>query len=139
MALTVIITNIILTIAMVIVGVALIAEMTKDSRPIVIKEAKALRDYYERKLKELQKKADKAEKNYAEHKGLYENELQKNGDVSSIRNEKFLLERQVERLTNELNSCDDRINDMAQENASLKEQIKALKKTTSNKHTKKGK
>ena len=139
MTLAVIITNIILTIAMCIVGVALLAEMAKDNRPIVIKEAKALRDYYESKLKELEKKADKAEKDYAEYKGLYENELQKNGDVSSIRSENFSLERQVERLTNDLNSCEDRINDMAQENASLNEQIKALKKRTSNKPTKKDK
>lgn len=133
MTLAVIITNIVLTIAMCIVGVALLAEMAKDSRPIVIKEAKALRDYYEAKLKELEKKADKAEKDYAEYKRLYENELQKNGDVSSLRSEKIRLEAQFKRLAEELNSCEDRINEMAQENASLKEQIKALKKTTSNK------
>lgn len=139
MILALIITNISLTIAMLIFVVALLAEMAKDSRPIVIKEAKALREYYESKLKELEKKADKAEENYTEYKGLYDNELQKNCDVSSIRSEKLLLEKQVEHLTNKLNSCDDRINDMAQENASLKKKIKALKKATSNNTTKNGK
>lgn len=52
---------------------------------------------------------------------------------------KIRLEAQVKRLSNELDLCDDRINDMAQENASLKKKIEALKKTTSNKPTKKSK
>lgn len=128
-----IITNAILTIVLGIVGVALLADMAKDSRPIVIKEAKALREYYESKLKELQEKTTEAEQKQAEYKGLYERELQKNGDVSSIRSKKFLLEGEVERLTKELNSCEDRINDMAQENASLKEKIKALEKPAAKK------
>lgn len=106
----------------------MMVEMARDRRPIVIKEAKALRDYYERKLKDLQEKADKAEENYDEYKGLYENELQKNGDVSSIRGDKIRLEAQVKRLSNELDLCDDRINDMAQENARLKKKIEALEK-----------
>lgn len=133
MTLALIITNIILTIAMVIVGVALLADISKNSRPIVIKEAKALREYYERKLEESEEKADKAEENYDEYKCLYENELQKNGDVSSIRGDKIRLEAQVKRLSNELDLCDDRINDMAQENASLKKKIEELKKTAKKK------
>ena len=136
MTLALIITNISLTVAIVIVVVALIADMSKDSRPIVIKEAKALRDYYEGKLKDLQEKADEAEQKYDEYKGLYENELQKNGDVSSIRGDKIRLEAQAERLTNELNSCDDKINDMAQENASLKKKIEALEKPAKKKEKK---
>ena len=136
MTLALIITNSILTIAMVIAGVVLLAEMAKDSRPIIIKEAKVLRDYYESKLKVLEEKADKAERNYAEYKGLYENELRKNGDVSSIRSEKLVLEKQFKRLAEELNSCEDRINDMAQENASLKEQIEALEKPAKKKEKK---
>lgn len=128
MILALIITNIILDIAAGTIGVAMMVEMARDRRPIVIKEAKALRDYYERKLKDLQEKADKAEENYDEYKGLYENELQKNGDVSSIRGDKIRLEAQVKRLSNELDLCDDRINDMAQENARLKKKIEALEK-----------
>ena len=139
MDLAVIITNIILTIAIVIVVVALLANMAKDSRPIVIKEAKALREYYESKLKVMEEKTDKAEEERIRYKSLYESELQKNGDASSLRSEKIRLEAQFKRLAEDLNSCEDRINEMAQENASLKEQIKALKKTTSNKPTRKGK
>lgn len=134
-----IITNIILAVAIGVVGIAFIVETVKDSRPIVIKEAKALREYYESKLKNLQEKADEAERKQAEYKGLYEHELQKNGDVSSIRSENFGLKAQVERLAKELNSSDDRINDMALENADLKEQIKALKKPATEKSVKKGK
>lgn len=53
MTLALIITNISLTIAIVIVVVVLLADMAKDRRPIVIKEAKALRDYYEGRLKDI--------------------------------------------------------------------------------------
>lgn len=71
-------------------------------------------------LVRIDKETDEAEQKYDEYKGLYEHELQKNGDVSSIRGDKIRLEAQVKRLSNELDLCDDRINDMAQENASLK-------------------
>lgn len=137
MSLAVLITNIILTIVMVLAGVALLADMAKDSRPIIIKEAKALREYYEGKLKELQEKTAKAEEKQDEYRGLYEHELQENGDASSIKSEKLFLEMKVESLTKELNSCEDRINDMAQENASLKERIKALKESAPKKPAKK--
>ena len=139
MSLAVIITNIILTIAIVLAGVALLVGMAKDSRPIVIKEAKALRDYYEGKLKDLKGKTDKAEQKYTEYKALYESELRRNMDIDSIKTKKLELEEQVDRLTKELNLCDGRINDMAQENASLKKQIEAFKKPTSKKPAKKGK
>lgn len=134
-----IITNIILAVAIGIAGIAFIVDITRDSRPIVIKEAKALREYYEGKLEDMKEKTDKAERGYTEYKGLYESELRRNGDMDSIRSRKDELEAKVERLTHELNSCEDRISDMAKENAELKEQIKELKKTASKKPAKKGK
>lgn len=131
-----IITNILLTIAMGIFGVASLIEMAKDSRPIVIKEAKALREYYEGKFKDMEKKTNTAEEGYIEYKGLYESELKRNRNMDSMMTRKNELEAQVERLTHELNSCEDRISDMAQENAELKEQIKALKKPAKKKDKK---
>ena len=128
MTLAVIITNIILDIAVVTIGVAMMVEMVRDKRPIVIKEAKALREYYEGKLEGIEEKTDKAEEESIRYKKLYESELQKNGDASILRSEKIRLEAQFKRLAEDLNSCEDRINEMAQENARLKEQIKALKK-----------
>lgn len=125
-----IVTNIILAVAIGIAGIALLADEIKDSRPIVIKEAKALREYYEAKLKDIEKRADRAEQNYAEYKGLYNRELQRNSDRNDILSEKDRLVAQVERLNNEISSCEDRINDMAQENANLKEQIKSLKESS---------
>lgn len=123
-----IITNIILVVAIGFAGVSLLVEVVRDSRPIIIKEAKALREYYEDKFKDMQKAKDKADNKRAEYKELYERELQRNRNIDSIVAERDELERQVKRLTTELNSCEDRINDMAQENAELKEQIKALEK-----------
>ena len=49
---------------------------------------------------------------------------------------KIRLEAQVKRLAEELNSCDDRINDMALENASLKKKIEALEKPAKKKEKK---
>lgn len=123
-----IITNIILAVAIGIAGVAIIVDKTRGSRPIVIKEAKALREYYEGKLEDMEKNTDEAERKCAEYKGLYESELKRNRNMDSMMTRKNELEAQVERLTHELNSCEDRISDMAEENANLKEQIKALKK-----------
>lgn len=131
-----IITNILLTISITMFVIVSLSEAAKNSRPIIIKEAKALREYYDGKLKELQEKTDNAEDDRAKYKKLYESELQKNSDASSLRGDKIRLEVQVERLTKELNSCEDRISDMAQENASLKEQIKELEKPAKKKEGK---
>ena len=131
-----IITNIILVVLIGIVGIALFVKMVRDTHPIIIKEAKALRDYYESKFEDMKEKTDKAEKGYIEYKGLYESELQRNRDMDGIRSRKDELEAQVERLTHELNSCEDRISDIAEENADLKEQIKALKKPAKKKDKK---
>lgn len=123
-----IITNIILVVAISFAGIALLVEAARDSRPIIIKEAKALREYYEDKLKGMQKAKDEADNKRAEYKELYERELQRNKVIRDISEKRDELEMRVKNLTNELNSCEGRINDMAQENANLKEQIKALKK-----------
>ena len=124
-----IITNIILAVAIGTAGIAFIVETVKDSHPIVIKEAKTLREYYEEKLKDAKEKMDNAEQKHAEYKELYNRELQRNSDRDDILSEKVRLEAQVKRMANDLNSCEDRINDMALENAGLKEKIKALEKT----------
>lgn len=83
-----IVTNIILAVVIGIVGIALFVEMAKDTHPIIIKEAKALREYYEEKLKNMKEKTDQAEKDYIEYKGLYESELQRNSDRGDILSKK---------------------------------------------------
>lgn len=123
-----IITNIILAVAIGIAGIALLVEMARDSRPIIIKEAKVLREYYEDKLKDMQERKDKADNKRAEYKELYQRELQRNEGIDRMRDRKNELEAQVKHLIANLDASDGRINDMAQENANLKEQIKALKK-----------
>ena len=125
-----IITNIMLATAIGTTGIALLISIARDSRPIVIKEAKALREYYEEKLKDVKGKADDAERERIRYKELYNNELQRSCDKNDILSEKVRLEAQVKSLTKDLNSCEDRINDMALENAGLKEKIKTLEKTT---------
>lgn len=84
-------------------------------------------------------KAEKTERERKEYKGMYERELQRSGTMGNAIREKAELEAQVKRLTDELNSCEDRINDMAQENANLKGQIEALEKPASKRPAKKGK
>lgn len=123
-----IITNIILAAAIGLAGNALLAIMVRENRPIIIKEAKALREYYEGKLEDMTKKAEKAESERGEYKELYERELQRNGDIDRMRERKNELEAQVKNLIANLDASDDRVSDMAEENAKLKEQIKALKK-----------
>jgi uncharacterized coiled-coil DUF342 family protein len=116
-----------------------LGEAAKNSRPIVIKEAKALREYYEDKFKDMKEKTTKAKEDRDKYNALYESELRRNWVMNDIRGENSDLKKRVERLSNELNSSDDRINEMSLENARLKEQIKALKKPASKKPAKKGK
>lgn len=123
-----IITNIILAAAIGLAGIAMLAGLAQENRPLVIKEAKALREYYEGKFKDMAEKTEKAERQREEYKGLYEHELQRNGAMGHVIDGKAELEAQVKCLTDELSSCEDRISDMAQENAHLKQQIKALEK-----------
>ena len=129
-------TNIILAVVIGIAGIALFAEIAKDTHPIAIKEAKALREYYEGKFEDMKKNTDEAERKCAEYKGLYEHELQRNSDRGDILSKKAELEAQVERLTHDLNLCEDRISDMAKENADLKGQIKELEKLAKKKDKK---
>lgn len=131
-----IITNIILAVVIGLVGVAVLVDMTRNNRPIVIKEAKALREYYEAKLKDAEEKADGAKTDCTKYKELYNRELQRNSDRSDTWNKKVELEAQVKCLNDELSSCEDRIKDMAEENASLKEKLKALKEPAKKKDKK---
>lgn len=136
-----IITNIILA---VVIGGFVILELVaaiKNDRPIIIKEAGALRSYYEEKLKDAEGRAEEAKRNYAEYKSLYKRELKRNREADDVRREKDGIERRnselelrVDELEGELSSCEDRIEAMAQENDELRKKIKA-----SNKPTKKGK
>lgn len=130
-----IITNIILA---VVIGGFVILELVaaiKDDRPIIIKEAGALRSYYEEKLKDAEGKAEGAKRNYAEYKSLYERELERNREADDARREKDGIERRnselklrVDELEGELSSCEGRIEAIAQENDELKKKIKALSK-----------
>lgn len=107
----------------------------RNKRPIIIKEAKALRSYYEERLKDAVERAEKAESNYAEYKGMYEHELEVREEVDERRRESDGIEREnrglrlrVDELEGELSSCESRIETMAQENDELKKKIKALSK-----------
>lgn len=123
-----IITNIILAVVVGLDAVLRLIDNVKNKRPIIIKEAGALRSYYEEKLKDAEKKAEKAESNYAEYKRLYERELQEHRDANGLANENSELKLRTINLEGKLSSCVDRIEAMAQENAELKKKIKELRK-----------
>lgn len=130
-----IITNIILA---VVVGLAIILSLAEDARnksPIIIKEAKALRSYYEEKLKNAENMAEKAKRDCKEYKSLYEHELEIREETREKRREADDIERRngelilrVSKLEGELSSCEDRIETMAKENTELKKKIKELRK-----------
>lgn len=130
-----IITNIILAVVAGLDVVLNLVDIIKNKRPIIIKEAGALRGYYEEKLKNAEGEAEEAERNYTKYKELYECELERNNEMDERRREADGIERRnselklrVIDLENELCSCTDRINTMAQENDELEKKIKALSK-----------
>lgn len=115
--------------------VASLIGVYKNKRPIIIKEAKALRSYYEEKLKDAENMAEKAKRDCKEYKRLYESELETRREADEKRREADGIERRngelilrVSKLEGELSSCEDRIETMAKENDELKKKIKALSK-----------
>ena len=115
--------------------VASLIGVYKNKRPIIIKEAKALRSYYEEKLKDAENMADKAKRDCKEYKRLYESELEKRREMDyscreteGIERRNSELEKRVLELEGELSSCEGRIEAMAKENDELKKKIKALSK-----------
>lgn len=108
--------------------VASLIGVYKNKRPIIIKEAKALRGYYEEKLKYAENMAEKAERDCKEYKRLYESELETRREANGIERRNGELILQVSKLEGELSSCEDRIEAMAKENDELKKKIKELSK-----------
>lgn len=130
-----IITNIILAFIFGLNAILCLVDDRKNNRPIIIKEAKALRSYYEKKLEDAEREAEEAKRNYAEYKGLYNHELEIRKEVDKSRRESDDIERRnselklrVINLEGELCSCTDRIEAMARENDELKKKIKELSK-----------
>ena len=120
-----IISNSVLVIGIVIF---LIASFIDEKKPIVIKEAKYLREYYDRKLRAAESKADAERENAAVYKDLYHRELGKNREIDDITrklelalSEKSALEDKVRKLTEDNEYLEATIEDMAKENQSLKQ------------------
>ena len=113
-----------------VIGIVLfiITDCIDRKRPIVIKEAKYLREYYDRKLQAAADKAEEEEKNAYDYKSMYERELEKNRKVDDIERkldlalaEKAVLEDKVRALTKDNESLEATIEEMAKENQSLKQ------------------
>lgn len=107
----------------------------RNKSPIIIKEAKALRSYYEEKLRNAENMAEKAKRDCKEYKSLYDHELETRRETDEKRREANDIERRngelilrVSKLEGELSSCEDRIETMAKENTELKKKIKELSK-----------
>lgn len=120
-----IISNSVLVIGIVIF---LIASFIDEKKPIVIKEAKYLREYYERKLRAAENNAAENAEDATRYRGLYESELEKNRKVDGterelelVRSEKAVLEDKVRKLKEDNESLEATIEDMAKENQSLKQ------------------
>ena len=120
-----IISNSVLVIGIVIF---LIASFIDEKKPIVIKEAKYLREYYERKLRAAMDRVDAEERNAADYKDLYEKGLEKNRKVDGLerelelaQSENTVLADRVRKLVEDNESLEATIEDMAKENQSLKQ------------------
>lgn len=106
----------------------IITDCIDRKRPIVIKEAKYLREYYDRKLRAAEDKAAKDREDAARYEGLYERELERNRKVDGLerelelaRSENNVLEDRVRKLTEDNESLETTIENMAKENQSLKQ------------------
>lgn len=120
-----IISNIILVVGIVLF---IITDCIDRKRPIVIKEAKYLREYYDRKLRAAEGSADTESARATKYEGLYEAELERNRKVDGLERELELaraenarLEDRVRELTEDNESLETTIEEIAKENQSLKQ------------------
>lgn len=120
-----------------VIGIVLfiITDCIDRKRPIVIKEAKYLREYYERKLRAAENNAAEEERHAADYKGLYEAERERNRKVDGMerelelaRSENGVLTERVEKLTEDNESLEEKIEEMAKENQLLKQEKNQDKK-----------
>lgn len=121
-----IISNIILVIGIVLF---IITDCIDRKRPIVIKEAKSLREYYVRKLRAAEDRGDEESARATRYEGLYEAELERNRKVDSMereleleRSENTVLQDKVRELTEDNESLEATIEEMAKENQLLKQE-----------------
>lgn len=126
-----------------VIGIVLfiITDCIDRKRPIVIKEAKYLREYYDRKLRAAEDSADTESARANKYEGLYEAELERNRKVDDmerelelVRSENTVLQDKVRELTEDNESLEATIEEMAKENQLLKQeknqsQKQAKKKT----------
>lgn len=124
--LVLIISNIILVIGIVLF---IITDCIDRKRPIVIKEAKSLREYYDRKLRAAEDRAGTELARATRYEGLYEAELERNRKVDGMerelelaRSEKDVLQDKVRELTEDNESLEATIEEMAKENQLLKQE-----------------
>lgn len=113
-----------------VIGIVLfiITDCIDKKRPIVIKEAKYLREYYDERLRVAEANAATEGESAAEYRSLYQEELKKNRKVDDIERkldlalaEKAVLEDKVRALTKDNESLEATIEEMAKENQSLRQ------------------
>lgn len=114
-----------------VIGIVLfiITDCIDSKKPIVIKEAKYLREYYDRKLRAAEDKAATEEESATEYRGLYRAELEKNRKTDDIerkleleRSENAVLQDEVRKLTEDNESLEATIEEMAKENQLMKQE-----------------